>query len=218
MQGTDGVADGIAGVVLCGGQSRRMGRAKADLPFGEETLLQRVVHTLLGCLERVVIVHAEGQVLPEFDDRVSLVADQVAFEGPLLGILAGMEHCASLHPGVRSVYVTSCDAPFLRTEFVLSVMDQLAEYDVAVPLGERFFYPLAAGYAVEVFPKVQSLVAAGERRPRALFDLCNTRQIPVDQLRNVDPELQSLVNLNSPEDYRQALLKHSLPIPAWLSE
>ena len=56
-------ADAIAGVVLCGGKSQRMGRSKADLVFGSETLLERVVRILQEVVDHVVVVTAPNQTL-----------------------------------------------------------------------------------------------------------------------------------------------------------
>ena len=50
-------------VVLCGGASRRMGRDKASLPFGDETLLDRIVRIVTPCVDEVRLVAREGQVL-----------------------------------------------------------------------------------------------------------------------------------------------------------
>ncbi|MCA9117229.1 MAG: NTP transferase domain-containing protein, partial [Planctomycetaceae bacterium] len=54
----------VAGIVLCGGRSSRMGQPKHLLPFGDETMLQRVVRTLSAVVSPVVVVAARGQQLP----------------------------------------------------------------------------------------------------------------------------------------------------------
>lgn len=207
-----------AGIVLCGGQSRRMGRAKSDLPFGSDTLLQRVVRTLRDTLEQVVVVHGSDQALPHLGDRVSTVADSISFGGPLMGLLTGLEHIHRLPNEVDHVYLTSCDAPFLTAAFVHEVLSLLAGHDVAVPVDDQYFFPLAAAYRVELLARVRELVEQGERRPRALFDVCDTRRIPTHSLTHVDAELKSLINLNTPKDYKAALVAESLPIPDWLQD
>lgn len=206
------------GIVLCGGQSRRMGRPKADLPFGSETLLQRVVRILFQVVDHVVVVHAEQQVLPKFPVHVSTVADPVPFGGPMIGLQTGLELIVNLPTAYSAVYLTSCDAPFLTPEFVQAVLDRLGDQDVAVPFDEEYYFPLAAAYQTSVLPTIQGLVRQGRRRPRDLFEHCDTRRLPTKSLTHVDPTLQSLVNLNSPEDYASALESQGLPLPAWLYE
>ena len=193
-----------------------MGRSKADLPFGAETLLQRVVRTLLDALNHVVVVHAAEQRLPNFDSRVTTIADSVPFAGPLVGLQVGLQSVNRLSCNYDSVYLTSCDAPFLTPRFVHELLRRLEGYDVAVPVDVEYFFPLAAVYRTHLLPQVQQLVEAGERRPRALFDCCKTNRVSTDLLKGVDPDLQSLVNLNTPEDYEAALREHALPIPDWL--
>ena len=72
-----------AGIVLCGGRSSRMGRAKALLPFGDEVLLQRVVRILREVVDPVVVVAAPGQELPVLPPTVRVVHDDRALSGPV---------------------------------------------------------------------------------------------------------------------------------------
>ena len=71
------------GIVLCGGQSRRMGRPKAWLPFGPERLLQRVVRLVSTAADPVAVVAAPGQDLPELPRSVVVARDPVSGRGPL---------------------------------------------------------------------------------------------------------------------------------------
>jgi molybdopterin-guanine dinucleotide biosynthesis protein A len=78
-------------------------------------------------------------------------------------------------------------------------------HDIAVPRDGQHHHPLAAVYRVSVLEQVQQLLGADRLRPRFLFDEVNTREVPVDELRSVDPVLATLENLNHPEDYLKAL-------------
>src|SRR5579875_1511202 len=96
-------------VVLCGGESRRMGRPKAWLPFGPERLLQRVVR-LVGAVARpIVVVAAPGQDLPDLPAEVGIVRDPVAGRGPLAGLAAGLAAFAGRADSVELVYATATD-------------------------------------------------------------------------------------------------------------
>ncbi len=76
----------VGGVVLCGGQSRRMGRAKAWLPFGTEIMLPRVVRLLGEAVSPIVVVAAPEQDLPPLPDDVRVVRDEEKGRGPLQGL------------------------------------------------------------------------------------------------------------------------------------
>lgn len=190
-------------IVLCGGKSTRMGRDKASLPFGEETMLQRVLR-LLGTIVpvgRIVVVGARDQTLPALPAEVIVARDQNAGRGPLEGLSAGLR---ALPREIDAVYATSCDVPLLQPAFVELMFDQLGDADAAVPVDGEFYHPLAAVYRPSVFSTVEQLLAADRLRPRFLFDQVATHKIPVDVLRAVDPELRTLANLNDPDDYERA--------------
>ncbi len=195
-------ATGLGGIVTCGGESRRMGRSKAWLPIGEEVMLQRVVRLLSQVAEPVVVVAARGQELPSLPEGVRVLRDRREGVGPLEGIRVGLE---TLEGMVERAFVTSCDAPLLRGEFVRGVDAELGEADAAVPWDARHAHCLAAVYRTGVVSVIDELLERGVRRPLALFDRVATVRIGVDELRGVDPELQSLRNVNTPEDYEAVL-------------
>src|SRR4051812_21114639 len=105
-------------IILCGGQSRRMGRDKATLPFGAESLLQRIVRiaTEVVAEENIVVVASAQQTLPPLPAWVRVVRDPVPDCGPLAGIAAGLRSLAS-GTDIDAVFVTSCDAPFIVPAF-----------------------------------------------------------------------------------------------------
>ena len=191
-------------IILCGGKSTRMGRDKATLPFGNETMLQRVVRLLTAVIhpERIVIVAAEDQALPELPAGVTITRDQHPARGPLEGLAAGLR---ALPETVDAAYVTSCDVPLLQPAVVDLLFDSLGDQWIAVPRDAEFHHPLAAVYRRSVQSVVENLLAADKLRPRFLFDEVPTREIPVEMLRAVDPELKTLANLNHPEEYQRAL-------------
>ena len=104
-----------AGIVLCGGKSTRMGTSKALLPFGPETMLQRVVRLLGRVVTPIVVVAAADQELPELPADVIVTRDEREGRGPLEGLRAGLK---ALTDAVDAAYVTSCDVPLLVPGFV----------------------------------------------------------------------------------------------------
>src|SRR5687768_16956398 len=98
------------GVILCGGQSTRMGIDKTSLPFGTETMLQRVVRLLGEAVQPLVVVAGRDQELPALPPSVLVTRDRRSGRGPLEGIAAGL---SALAGKVNATYVTSCDVPLL---------------------------------------------------------------------------------------------------------
>ncbi|MEE8452340.1 MAG: molybdenum cofactor guanylyltransferase [Thermoguttaceae bacterium] len=209
LQSTDNAAVFRAGgIVLCGGKSRRMGRPKATLPFGDETMLQRMVRLLGEAVEPVVVVAAVGQALPELPRSVDVVRDRHEDRGPLEGLAVGLRAIADR---AEAAFVTTCDAPLLLPAFVRRMVEMSAGHTIAVPHIDGYDEPLAAVYRMAVLPHVDALLAADRRRPVDLFDLVPTRRVTAEELRRIDPQLRSLKNVNTPEDYRAALIEAGLP-------
>jgi molybdenum cofactor guanylyltransferase len=238
-----------AAIVLCGGRSSRMGAPKAWLPFGDELMLQRVVRIALEAVERVVVVAAPGQDVPPLPSDVRIVRDEVEGRGPLGGLAAGL---AALEGAADVIYLSSCDVPLLKPEFVRCVVEALEEptpptplpegkgvnsggascdssdviesegsgsplpfrggglggvgfFSAAVPrVGDRL-HPLAAAYRVAVLPVVRESLTADRLRLTDLFGLVSTRVIEAEELLGADPDLASLRNVNSPDEYESAL-------------
>ncbi len=191
-------------IILCGGKSTRMGTAKTLLPFGPELMLQRVIR-LVGEVvppANMIVVAATDQQLPSLPPEIDIAHDRRPECGPLEGLAAGL---SALDSRVEAVYVTSCDVPLLVPAFVERMFKLLGDHDIVVPREEKFHHPLAAVYRPRVLPTIETLLAADRFRPVFLFEQHPTREVAVDELRKVDPELATLANCNRPEDYQQAL-------------
>jgi molybdopterin-guanine dinucleotide biosynthesis protein A len=197
-----------AGIVLCGGQSSRMGRPKAWLPFAGETMLGRVVRLLGTVVSPVVVVAAPGQDVPPLPTEVDVVRDPQRGRGPLQGLAAGLE---ALSGRAGAAYVSSCDVPFLQPGFVRRMAELLGEQHIAVPDVGGYRHPLAAVYRASVLDVVRRLLEEDRLRPAFLFDCVPTRFVNERELIDVDPGLRTLRNLNRPEDYEAALRDATRP-------
>jgi molybdopterin-guanine dinucleotide biosynthesis protein A len=190
------------GIVLCGGKSTRMGTPKALLPFGPETMLQRVVRLLATVVSPIVVVAAADQPLPELPAGIIVTRDEQEGRGPLEGLRAGLK---ALPADIDAAYVTSCDVPLLEPAFVREMLDLADGYDVAVMEIDGFPHPLSAVYRQAVLSHVEELLATDRLRPVFLFDRVKTRRVRPDEI-TADPELRTLRNLNTRKDYEQALV------------
>jgi molybdopterin-guanine dinucleotide biosynthesis protein A len=199
----------VAGIVLAGGRSSRMGTPKAALEWHGSTLLRRVV----GVVERsvdgpVVVVRAPGQALPELPDQIEVVQDAREGRGPLEGLAAGL---AAVRDRAPAAYASSTDVPLLHARFIQRVVAALDDdVDVVLPEVGGFRHPLAAVYRTELAEVVERLIAEDRMRPAFLFEACRVRRLDADALladpalAALDPELDSLLNLNEPADYEAA--------------
>jgi molybdopterin-guanine dinucleotide biosynthesis protein A len=179
-----------------------MGSAKALLPFGAETMLQRVIRLLTTVASPLVVVAAPEQPLPELPASVTVTRDEREGRGPLEGLRAGLN---ALPGDAEIAYVTSCDVPLLVPAFVLRMVDLLGDHDIAVVEIDGFPHPLSAVYRRRTLPHVEALLAADRLRPVFLFDAVRTRRVQPAELASVDPQLLTLRNLNTRQDYLDAL-------------
>jgi molybdopterin-guanine dinucleotide biosynthesis protein A len=196
-----------------------MGRDKALLPLGPELMLQRVVRLVAGIVEpaNIVVVAAPEQQVPDLAADIKVARDVLAYRGPLQGLATGL---ATIGGRVDAVFVTGCDTPLLVPAFVRRMFELLDDFDIVVPFDGDHHHPLAAVYRLSVLPHAEELLNSGQFSPQALFDVVRTRKVPVEELREVDPYLHTLKNLNQEQDYAAALaLAGFLPAtPATSSE
>ena len=189
------------GIVLCGGKSTSMGAPKATLPFGSETMLQRVVRLLSTVVTPIVAVAARDQSLPPLPNSVIVTRDEREAKGPLEGLRAGL---TALPDSIDAAYVTSCDVPLLEPAFAARMIELLGDHDIAVMEIDGFPHPLSAVYRRGVLPHIEALLNQDRLRPVFLFDAVRTRRVRPEEMLSVDPQLRTLRNLNTREDYLAA--------------
>jgi molybdenum cofactor guanylyltransferase len=200
----------VAGVVLAGGRSTRMGRPKASLEWHGSTLLHRVTGIVGRAVDGVVVVvRAPDQELPDLPPGVRVVEDAAEGRGPLQGLAAGL---AAVADEAEVAYVSSTDVPLLHPAFVRAVIRAATseDVDVALPIVHGFRHPLAAGYRTSLVAAVEELIAEDRMRPAFLFERSRVRELSEDdllrdrELADADPELLSVLNVNEPDDYERA--------------
>ena len=198
-----------AGIVLAGGRSSRMGTPKAALEWHGSTLLRHVVGLVGRSVDGpVVVVRAPGQTLPALPDGVEVVEDAREGRGPLQGLAAGL---AAVRDRADAAYASSTDVPLLHPRFIRRVLGELDDdVDVVLPEVGGFHHPLAAAYRTELADVVERLIAEDRMRPAFLFEACRVRRLDADALladpvlAAMDPDLDSLLNLNEPAQYEAA--------------
>ena len=189
-------AGSLAGVVLAGGESRRMGRDKASLPVpggsSATTLAEHVVGVVARRCEPVFVVAALGQPVPAVQARV--IRDHERGLGPLPATGRGLR--AAAEAGARLAFVCAVDMPLLGVEFIDDLVRLAIETnaEVVLPWDGRSHY-LAAVYRTDLADRIDALVAAGERKMSALIDASDSQQI-------VLPDSRPLTNVNTDADLR----------------
>lgn len=190
-----------------------MGTAKAALEWHGSTLLFRAAAVLARSVAGpVVVVAAPGQELPVLPAGVEVAEDPVEGLGPMQGLAVGL---AALADRADTAFVCSTDLPFLHPAFVRRALrgftdGVLGDVDVVLPVAHGFRQPLAAAYRTGIAGLVADLLARGNRKPGMLFEHCAVARLDdaalLDDpaLATYDPWLESVVNVNTREEYAAA--------------
>ena len=201
-------------IVLCGGDSRRMGQDKALMPFGAESMLQRTVRIVGKVVppQNVVVVAGADQELPALPADTRIVRDGERSRGPLPALLLGL---CTLPRLTDAAFVAGCDAPLLKSELVEWLLKRLAQLhdpaavspvDAIVPSERQCLHALCAAYRRTCRVAIAAAARIGEQSLQGVITsrLINAELVPVDALRSADPNLDSLVNCNTPQEYETA--------------
>lgn len=204
--------DHVIALVLAGGRSSRMGPAapvggKASLVLGRETMIERVCRVLAGEVDRVIVVAAEGQLLPPLPEGVEVTRDTVTAAGPLAAIRDGLAHALATGPRPTVAVIASCDVPDLKRDVVrLLVRTARATGAWIVPLGNGHPQVLVSAIAAPLFGRLMSAATSTINSPRAFLDALRAADtnlvvfLPEAAIAAVDPSGASFADIDTPED------------------
>ncbi len=194
----------ITGAVLAGGTSSRFGSEKAIAPFRSEHMISHVIRVLLRVTDELVVAVAPGRGTFYRDllgEDITVVEDVESGIGPIQGLVTALGAA-----GGDYVLVSPCDTPLLREELCEMTIRYADGRDGAVPVVGGFLEPLHACYSrltcLEAFTES---MAEGMRKPKDAYRLLNLATIDEADLRSVDHDLVSFVNVNSEDDLAAAI-------------
>jgi molybdopterin-guanine dinucleotide biosynthesis protein A len=183
-------------IVVAGGKSSRLGQDKRLLRlFSSRTLLEETILRVSTLTDDVVVVVSSQSVdlegLPS-----KIVRDPVPGAGPLNALYAGL--MAAEH---EYAIVVACDMPFLSTALLQGLLELPRGYDALVPRrSDGTLETLHAVYRKTCLEAIRRRLDAGRLKLAALLDDVTVRFVDEPWLRQYDPQLRSLLNVNTPED------------------
>jgi len=176
-----------------------MGRDKVLLPFpgpNSETFATHLASLLASLCRDVVLVARDTAHADECAAMgVRVVTDKISGIGPLMGLYSGLGAIASSH-----ALVTAVDMPLLQPALISFLLSQPLDEALLVPIVDDIPQVLLAVYPRTTLPLIEDLLRAGRRDPRSLLDVAAVHYITEAQLRAVDPQLRSFININTPQD------------------
>jgi molybdenum cofactor guanylyltransferase len=206
----------IVGVVLAGGQSRRMGGGdKGLLELGDKPMLGHVLARLTPQVARVAI-NANGPPERFAAFGVPVVADSIGgFAGPLAGVLAGMRWAAQEAPTARWIATTSADAPFIPMDLVARLRAAAVSRPKAIAIAESSgdLHPVIGLWPVAHAVDLEAELNAGIRKVLRWTDKHGTIPVPFEVAKAGGTEIDPFFNANTPGELDEArrLLQKSAP-------
>jgi len=187
----------MTGIVLAGGESRRMGRDKAFLILDGIPLIEHVLRTLRGIFPRTIIVTNNPSAYASYEAVV--VTDAVEKRGPLTGIYSGL-----LKSTDEYNFVAACDMPFLNPDLIAYMAGLADGHDIVVPTIAGRVEPLHAIYSKRLLPIIEQRLQEDARQIQGIFGDARVRYVSDAEIDRYDPARRSFKNLNTPEDYKEA--------------
>jgi molybdenum cofactor guanylyltransferase len=185
------------GIILAGGQSRRMGRDKAFLPFGRGLLIERVIEVIQQVTADVILITNSPEQYQRFG--LPMYTDVIPDAGSLGGIYTGLVSAKTPYG-----LCVACDMPFVKPDFLRFLCDTVATADVVIPRNAEDFQPLCAVYSQTCREPIRQKIAAGRLKITGFFDQVRVRVIDGELLARYDPHDVMFFNANTPEEYAQA--------------
>jgi molybdenum cofactor guanylyltransferase len=190
------VIPNMTGVLVAGGQSRRMGRDKRFLELGGQTLLQRALAVLASLFPEVLIALAEP--LPQLKaNGYRIVTDLIKDCATLGGLYTGL--ASASHP---RIFAVGCDMPFLNPAAIRRLAKLGAQADVVMPKLTTGLQPMHAVYSKACLPHLERMAKAQQLKVQGLTEVpgLTVRLVSEKDFLDVDPQLLSFFNINTPAD------------------
>lgn len=182
----------IGAVILCGGNSKRMGREKALLQLKDKTFVQLIAEQLQEIDEVLLSVgSAARELLPQYRQ----VIDEYPDCGPMGGLHAALTACCS-----DVLLAVACDLPLFHRDLTQLLCSSLQDsVDAVIPVTtDGRIHPLCAVYRKETAAVFTQSLAAGRYRLRDALEDMQVCYVTVPQ-----PLERCLQNINTPEDYQK---------------
>jgi molybdopterin-guanine dinucleotide biosynthesis protein A len=187
-----------SGVILAGGENRRMPVSKAFIKVNGQTIIQRTLSTYKSIFSEIAIVTNQPEQYSRFN--VKLLGDIYDIGGPMTGILTSL---LNAHHGW--VFVAACDMPFIEEKLIQYMASLRHGYDAVIPRYRGRPEPLLALYSKKLTKSMENAILDNKRSLKDFLSSKHVNYVPLREIKKVDPEARSIINLNSPRDIKTHL-------------
>ncbi len=203
MTNVSQVSQRLAGVILAGGASQRMGVDKRSIHYRGQPLICHVINTVLEIANPVLVVGAIDEACPppiQLQPGIEWITDELPHRGPLEGIRVALIQLQNFVPSADKAFIIGCDYPLFKPLIALRMLDQLADRDAVCLSDSRIRHPIPGIYRIRILKQVTELIAEDRRSLQALLDSIDCLTLDKKSMQDIDPDLVSLRNINCPAD------------------
>lgn len=194
-------------IILCGGQSRRMGQDKGSMIIQNKPMIKHLLSTLNNEINEAIIVlnnkeridkYKQFIELEDYDYPITFVEDKIKNKGPLPGIMTGLEKIKSQY-----ALILPCDSPFVTKKYINNIFSEInRDYQAIVPYHEtenklKTSEPLHSIYNKNIIPEIEDLIKQDSLHIKGLIEKIETKFVLID---NKKIEKKEFRNLNRPTD------------------
>ncbi len=191
------MSDQASVTVFAGGQSSRMGTDKSFVRLDGKPLIQHVLDRITPLSLPITLITNTPDAYRSFG--LPIYGDIYPGKGPLGGVYTAL----SYSPAPYTLCV-ACDMPFLNAALLSYLAGLSSGVDAVIPRIEGRPQALHAVYGPGCLTPIREQLQTGDLKVRAFFSRINCRYVDEDELKEIDPDLKSFININTPEELRDA--------------
>ena len=191
--------ESIAGLILAGGRSSRMGQNKSLIKFFGKSMIEIVIERASQQVQNLVI-NSNQMINKDLYKKYELVEDCIeGMLGPLVGILTGLKWARKLKKKIKFLVIFPVDSPFLPNNFVKILDSNSNGFEIIVSSYSSRIHPVCSMWNISLISKLEKEIKLGTRKIDEFTQKCKTKVVNFEQI-GYDP----FFNVNREKDYNLA--------------
>jgi len=182
-----------SGVILAGGENRRMPMLKAFIKVDGEKIIERNLRIMKQLFKKIFIVTNQPEAYLYLG--APLLGDIYDVRGPMTGIFTSL-----LNSSGKWVFTSACDMPFINHKLIRLMNLKRDNYEAVVPKYSKNMEPLFSFYSKLLVPSMEKAILKGKTGMQCFLKNKKVNYITTKEIRSIDPGGKSFINLNTPED------------------
>jgi molybdopterin-guanine dinucleotide biosynthesis protein A len=183
----------ITGIILCGGNSIRMGENKAFIKIAGIPIINRIHDLFNELFQEVIIVTNQKEFFTNFGSKICL--DLIPNKGALGGLYTGIFFSTFPYS-----FCVACDMPFIKGTLIQFLIKNIQDQDVIVPRTKDGLQPLHAIYSKNCLDPIKKIIKKGKFKIIDFYNVVKVKIVEENDFASLDPLRESFINVNTPEE------------------